>query len=85
MAEHLEVQTGDVLRFCQHSGKAACREDELPGGAFLLRKVCRQVADGRWLTVAVEGPVDPLLVTQACIDRFAKKLMSGPAREEQAG
>jgi hypothetical protein len=46
MVEHLELQPGDVLRFRQHNGAAERKEDELPGGAILLRRVCKQLRDG---------------------------------------
>ncbi len=87
MAEHLELQIGDILRFPQTNDLFP---DLLAGDCIYRRVIGYQ--DGKYLTQGFmpsgwdrdgyhegyEVPWDRVTLEQAFIDRFASKLMSGP-------
>lgn len=86
MAEHLELQVGDIIRFPQTNDLFP----DLLAGDCLYRRVVGYQDDG-YITQGImpgdeehegyEVHWDVVTLKQAFIDRFAKKLVYGPEKE----
>lgn len=84
MSEHLELQPLDIIRFQNGDGNELLSfgpDDGLGCGDLLYRRVVYRRSDGWYLTVGFypdDGKTanwDCCYLSQAYIDRFAKKLM----------
>lgn len=93
MEEHLLLEVGDIIKFESKDSEALLNHGFL-GGDWLIRQVVA-LQFGRpghypYLTRGVDPQTGVEIgerfdVCQHCVDRYGKKLVSGPKREEQAG